>query len=790
MSSPRHFGTISSPNHVGTPTEQDPSAIRGASSQSKPIRLALACNQCRKRKVRCDAQQPKCRNCSVRGDTCETSDPRKSSHLPAVRRRAAKRWQSKTRQQVAPTPSPAHLSPVALQLPAATLDAGSTINSVLNPTGPAPRTLLGQDSPDARDATRSSALPGSSASPALSSSCTNKSERLGENHFSWQSRAYQESTAAQIQDGRPGLHMIGQGATETPFTQDEAVNTDSTEERVKHVGASSVQCLFNFVDLHLARYGFSQAAPLFRHGMSHTEEFPMPLIPKLSLLPDRQCLTTYTDAFFARLWPIYPVVDQATFKADIATIFALQEAGAEAWQKKVTLAQVPALVSAYAIISLGMNETSDDSELSFECLIASHSLHGHLTALPYLTSVQALFLLSLALRAFAKDGQAWHILGHAIRVAQSIGLHKAATNASEQKFTLGAGSQSLQERAWWSCFALEKLMQLECGRPSIIDRSYDSVYFDYPTDKNADQNIPYFSAWIALSTIMGRISNRLYSHRFQGGSAEMLSEVAKLDQELLEWGNSLPHTLKPWNTSTNYSNDEHKLNSAFLSQQYYHAQLSLMRFAVIFPQKSLDREVSKNKDDLPSHSRLLNGASICASAARSIITQSLEMADSRLQSALLAAPPTYLAAVVLALGVLRQPNNRLVRSDVELLASATELVETWYLQRGFELTFTQTCTHLRERVVSIFQRSDGSIRKPVMDIPRGLGAETTAGQQERQEVLRAGEHLISQHGPQYFERSGPIDETSDPFGNFQFEDLWNMTDMNLMAYEENQFVTQ
>lgn len=340
---------------------------------------------------------------------------------------------------------------------------------------------------------------------------------------------------------------------------------------MQHLGASSVQCLFNFIDLHLERHGFSHVTPLFKHGMLHTEEFPMPLIPRLSMLPDRQNLSTYVDAFFSRLWPLYPVIDRSSFEADIDTIIGLQEAGPDTWQQRVTLAHAPALVSVYAVVSLSMNEISGNSEWSFDYLMASYSLHGHLTATPYMPSVQALFLLALALRAIAKDGQAWHLIGHAIRIAQSIGLQKSTTrDSSAEGFTLGLQPETLRERLWWSLFGLEKLMQLECGRASILDKSYDSLTVNYSGTADPNHSIPYFRAWIALTSIMGRISTRLYSHRFMGGSAEMLGVVAELDQELLEWEASLPDTLKPGKALTEHTGNEHQILATFLSQQYYH----------------------------------------------------------------------------------------------------------------------------------------------------------------------------------------------------------------------------
>lgn len=215
-----------------------------------------------------------------------------------------------------------------------------------------------------------------------------------------------------------------------------------------------------------------------------------------------------------------------------------------------------------------------------------------------------------------------------------------------------------------------------------------------------------------------------------------------------------------------------------------------MRVAVIFPQKSLEREVMRTKNNLPDHYRLLDGASICANAARSIVTQSLQLADSSLRSTLLAAPPTYLAAVVLALGILQNPSSRLVRSDVELLSSATEFVESWYLHRGFDLAFTQACTHLRERVASIFQRCDGGISDPLKESTTVHGLDTNFGPQQQPESTRRGNHpapsggQVSQQDPQDIEASVTNQLSGDIFGNFGFEDLWNMTDLDFMIYDE------
>ncbi|KAL4905549.1 hypothetical protein BDW74DRAFT_185066 [Aspergillus multicolor] len=47
-----------------------------APSAKRP-RLSMACNTCRQRKVKCDAEYPKCRNCRVRNQNCVTTDPQR-----------------------------------------------------------------------------------------------------------------------------------------------------------------------------------------------------------------------------------------------------------------------------------------------------------------------------------------------------------------------------------------------------------------------------------------------------------------------------------------------------------------------------------------------------------------------------------------------------------------------------------------------------------------------------------------------------------------------------------------
>lgn len=878
---------VSTPAPVSTST---PAPATGG----KPTRLSLACNPCRKRKVRCDARQPKCQNCTLRGDVCETSDLRRPGAPAAARKRATRRHsgavgakasrgqieQQPEQQPQQPynddsddvPPEPAPLSPEASSSLPLDNRQQSQPNVSISPAGGVPTDntasvhySLGlglQARPSSSRADResarthwSSSSPGTTRSAGepgeLSRQPQTRSRRPGPDHFSWLSRAYRDTTVAQVQNSKPADDSTEVEQSDTVVvTPDVVVNTDGSPNRLKVLGGSSLQCLFNFADLWLAGYGYDLTAPLFRHGMSSSEEFYMPLQLSLPDLPERPVLTECVDAFFGRVWPLFPIVDRSAVDAEVEDFLDLQYRDSRSLQDKVQPARVPGLAMLYAIVCIGMNEMprtgpGNDHDSSLEIkkayLTACYSLHGHLTATPYHSSVQAMLLLALALRSQAKDGQSWHITGQAIRMAVSLGLNKwaerqiAVRNSTaplvpsatpyngglQQQRQQQQNDDSLRERLWWSCFALERLLQLECGRPSSIDPDYDNLALNCGLGANEhnvavdeegretaqEPTFMWFTAWVSLAGIMGQISDRLYSHRFSG-SGEMLSETARQARCLTEWEAALPEQLRPRNTFFAETDNNHVL-AVFLSQQYYHAQIAVLRSAIIFPEKGFIAEVKKRSMDTPEISRLLGGVSMCVQAARNLVMQTLQLADAGVQSILLGLPQTFLASVVLALSILRAPTSTLARSDVELLTAATEYVEGHYRHWGFHTSFVAILPRLRDRVKAVFRQD---VKLQGLSLPRpGARQDGTANGQERdmavtgvrsaamgfamptpiQALFSGGSTFLPMdHGEgaqnslapsQNMEGLGMTGEPGiEAFIGMEFEQLWNMMDADMI----------
>lgn len=176
---------------------------------------------------------------------------------------------------------------------------------------------------------------------------------------------------------------------------------------------------------------------------------------------------------------------------------------------------------------------------------------------------------------------------------------------------------------------------------------------------------------------------------------------------------------------------------------------------------------------------MLNGATICASAARSTITQTLNLVDQGIRSLVLGATPPYLAAVVLALSILRQPTRRLARADLELLNLVTEHLEDYFSRWVPYQDFIEGCALLRRQVNAAFNQSNAESRHGSYQRASGPSACPTPRRNEEVDILAATNPtaLLSAHGN--------LDEWPDElFEGLQFDELWRIMDSDFLVGNE------
>lgn len=575
----------------------------------KKVRLTMACNECRRRKVKCDADYPKCGNCSTRNSECFTSDAKKPE--VSVRRE----WIEIPDKSAASSAVP--VTGHRLTVPP-TASARLASESPL-PASPAQSTFL----PPAY-------LPRPSVGPA------NGDARISE-----------IVPSAYISPVQQPWHM--------------SFNLDSINNRFKMVGGSSTQCLTKSLDVYLKSYNIQAVCSVFRHGMQHSEEMDLPLDTDMTPFPDLETQKSYLDAYFSRIHVFYPITDIDDTRTIVHRIASSPDL------KSIPNAKIPPVAIAYLMMSLGADEVNNGpSDIGTEYLRVGAALAGRSINFPYLATVQCLLLLAICYRGRSKDGMAFHTAGTAVRIAQSLGLHRhSIARPSDQHGIQKRELQLFHARIWAVCCCLEKMGQLESGRPSSISK------VDTDHMMASGQHAPghdYLQWNMALAEIQHDIATHLYSHQpGERTSKQILLDTAGLDQRLLAWPAIVPAEIRPGNDIL--CGDEQFHLAACLSFQYHQSVIAVHRAALIQPVAALQQEIDRLLPDEESRFRLRGGETICASSARAIALITVDLCDRNLDSRSLSAGPALLACVVLAIYIVKNPGGRMQLADVEVSMS-------------------------------------------------------------------------------------------------------------------------
>lgn len=586
---------------------------------SKRPRLSIACNECRRRKVKCDAEYPKCRNCHMRNSECVTTDPRRGGKV------AAREWVQD-------------------------LSVSVTARHSGESRGSNHGTLSFSTRPE---------LAAEEQAYLLSSA----SAQLGQN----QQRNYGNTPviADHSIPHNTDATSIGVSPVHQPLTF--SYNHDSTRKRTKVQGPSSSQCLSRSLDAFFKPAKLESISPLYLHGMRHVEEMIVEPSMGWPELPEVGARDIYVSTFVSRMLPLFPVVIVDQLKTDIALL------AAQPRLEDIHSEQVPILLTAYLVFSLGADEAARrPTEHGNRFLRAAASKMSYLILMPYVQSLQCLLLLTVAFRGRNKDGLGWQTLGMAIRMAQSLGLHDAHPTPimDNDRGQQDLASQKHQHRLWTTCCFLEGMMQLESGRPSSLSVSdIENVLQDHNFRSEHSKSHAFLIWMIELAHFQQRISQHIYAYRPGSRSAQqLLSDTAELDRALTAWVDTIPSQYRP-GTEPSCTDDDLPL-AAFLSVQYHQTVIALHRAALIAPTMSFDIEVSSLLAGHPSQHRVRKGEAICVSSARTIARIAIDLDDKKASSRALTVGPILLACIVLAIALMKEPKSRLRAADLGVSVNA------------------------------------------------------------------------------------------------------------------------
>ncbi|OGM40720.1 hypothetical protein ABOM_011034 [Aspergillus bombycis] len=385
--------------------------------QAKRRKIAVACETCRARKVRCDGQRPTCGPCLTRAEyygielDCVYSrslSERHASSNPRTKRQP-------TRPQT-PSPYRACAHQVEARQRPSIPSGNDPVTSSHQPAG----------SPDDRNpCTISPFMP------------------------------YMPAGSQRRPNSREGVNaMVGEVAADERCPPQGFFGSSSAGGFMRQIRVA--------VEKEVPSSGIPnpQASPLDRN---RAKEPSTPGIISNHVLPSRRMGDHLMEIYWEFVFPLYPFFDRKQLSAEYLTI----------WNGKGSPSDEDMLMCTFNLIfALGcqLSQTIEPENRAATAdsffSRAKHLIQINIWQPSSTPLVQCLLLMSQYLQSTDHADQCWIVTGMAIRGAQSLGLHLPETSA---RLASDQGKELLR-RIWHGCVLMDRVVALTLGRPTMISK--------------------------------------------------------------------------------------------------------------------------------------------------------------------------------------------------------------------------------------------------------------------------------------------------------------------------------
>jgi hypothetical protein len=456
----------------------------------------------------------------------------------------------------------------------------------------------------------------------------------------------------------------------------------------RFLNGNSLSVLTQWLDLAFARLGMTQRLHRTYNDIRSREQRPKYASPALSMDEIRDNLSSYADtqrALSASLGQIFPIFENSSRDPALASDGPVElrnipepfpstemlEAVGQVEPMSGSPTPLHAIMHAISHAARGSDSNRQSAERCFG--YAFGQLPTILEATEALDSLRALILMSLYLRWRNDVERAWQLLSLAVATVQNHGLHRDHRTSIQ-------GSQDI----FWCVFVLDKLLSVELERKPMLSSADCNRSVSSSSESHGGA---IFKSIVDLSKLQDEILEKLLHSRraeedahesqnptlLDGIIRDKLRLVAELDHKLLRFADSLPHGIKP--TEYLYADPEALPGVTFLAVQYYQAVFLVSRNALLINMEAVQSEIIRNFGGQPGSNRLKSGMHVCANAARSILNILNHAEEMGVRSPFLTPYAPLMAMYALTIHIVRRQSPATARVDLELQATAMNLIK-------------------------------------------------------------------------------------------------------------------
>ncbi|KAH7304669.1 fungal-specific transcription factor domain-containing protein [Stachybotrys elegans] len=384
-------------------------------------------------------------------------------------------------------------------------------------------------------------------------------------------------------------------------------------------------------------------------------------------LPTRMQADFLVHSYWSLVHPLFPVLSEPRFTHSYNAIFS----GSTIDTNERVL--VSTLNTVFAL-SVQLQESLDPKQR--ERLSGKYFQRAHvLLRVPVwetasIDLIQCLLLMGQYLQCTNKPHRTWMVVGSAVRIAQSLGLHVPENWANHSHEEAAA----LKRRVWLSCIIMDRMICIAHGRPAMIseDLSSTAIHTHRHTYSQTDEDnqLPYdefVTRALELCEISHHAAQRYFSSsRRQNVNADgtgildpsptedRLALILQMEGSLTRWEHSLPAHLK-YGSGEHMRDDISTRQATVLRLRFLHSRVLLFR--PILARCCLVTEPESPTDSSLTRYLIEQCASESVAAARNMISaiHKHQTHDNRMMPAWwYRVFYTYTAGMVLAVSTLRR----------------------------------------------------------------------------------------------------------------------------------------
>ncbi|KAL4945580.1 hypothetical protein BDV06DRAFT_219116 [Aspergillus oleicola] len=476
-------------------------------SIGRRVTTLRACTSCRHRKIKCDGEKP-CEACRwyKKADLCHYSDPRPS------RRHVEK----------LSTTLDEYRTVLEKLFPGASPDALANLprEKLVELTS---KTLAQQPQPQIQNTGARQASPATSAShDAHVSPVSTEDGNL-------------ESLQAMPEESNDTRNLSSEIAN--TISDDVNALSLSTKGPSSYLGVSSINAVLKtivWLDPGSASYFAStppsaprraSVAEISSDGQSWPPHDQPGTPPQVHLqVPESQLL----DAYFTYVQPLTPILDEQSFRETYASGHRKDDR----WYCLLNM-----------VLAMGSMCASTCDDISHKIYYSRCRAYLDLESLasPHLETVQTLGILGgWYLHYVAQPNLAYSLMGAALRMAATIGLHREFADHADTTNKQKMASLDLKRRVWWTLFLMDCWGGVTLGRPTM-GRWGPSITVKLPHHRETGNVLDILP--LLENVRFCKISNQIQD-ALAVTPLTKYSEIVHFDTQLVEWYTSLPYILK------------------------------------------------------------------------------------------------------------------------------------------------------------------------------------------------------------------------------------------------------